>query len=599
LAISALLFVSGCGKGSASDQESPISESNVVFTSITAVVGDKTVTLAWSSVDGTVSYDIYRSVSYSDKGSKIGSVSSSATSYTDTGLTNDIAYYYVVDAVGNSEVIAESTQIAATPHVISGSVTISGTIVYQDREYDDYNGFTGNISNKAVRYGTVDLVSGSTSAVLSSTLTDGNGAFNITASSTGTVYVRINAEATLPPGSTPQIAVKNSSGSIYAVASNNFTLSGSAAINVSIPTSSGADGAFNILDAFTNGMEFIYGLSRLYPSSPLYGYWGSNSSGTYYCSSYDSTYCAQGEGIYVYNSSADTDEFDDDVLYHEFGHFTAQHFSKDDSPGGSHYLGQNDLDLRLSWSEGWGDSVPGAIKLALSSDPARSQLLSSAPGVSYTDYIDTNSSGVGIAIDMGNPDGTYGSYYYYAGNEIAIAKILLDLNKTFGMQSIWNVIKTFTATPVNLELFWDTWPSSNPTTPISTVEGIFLDRAIDYTLDPWESDNNIASAKSYTGSPQTHTLYGEGDPDYLVFSAVSGSHYTIATYNLLNGADTKLTVIKPDGTTVQGANDMGLSSMVVFTAGETGDFFVKTESSPARPDSAGRYGTYTLKITSP
>ena len=181
------------------------------------------------------------------------------------------------------------------------SPTIVGTISYQDKEYDE-SGFTGNAPYKAVRYAAVELVSESTSNVLNSSLTDANGAFSFSTSPTETVYLRVNAEVSLS-GSTPQVAVKNLSGGIYAVASDTFAVSGLTTINISIPTSSPASGAFNILDVFTTGLQFTHDLSGSYPSSALYAFWESGSTGTYYCTSYDSVYCVQDEGIYVLNST--------------------------------------------------------------------------------------------------------------------------------------------------------------------------------------------------------------------------------------------------------------------------------------------------------
>ena len=40
------------------------------------------------------------------------------------------------------------------------------------------------------------------------------------------------------------------------------------------------------------------------------------------------------------------------ILLHEFGHFVAQNYSRDDSPGGSHYIGQP-IAPPFAWSEGW------------------------------------------------------------------------------------------------------------------------------------------------------------------------------------------------------------------------------------------------------
>ena len=40
------------------------------------------------------------------------------------------------------------------------------------------------------------------------------------------------------------------------------------------------------------------------------------------------------------------------VLLHEFGHYVANNYSRDDSPGGSHYIGQL-IAPAFAWSEGW------------------------------------------------------------------------------------------------------------------------------------------------------------------------------------------------------------------------------------------------------
>jgi hypothetical protein len=67
-------------------------------------------------------------------------------------------------------------------------------------------------------------------------------------------------------------------------------------------------------------------------------------------------------GIYVlgdYASGAgDTDEFDQHVIAHEFGHYVEDKFSRSDSIGGSHADGDR-LDLRVAFGEGWGNAYSG------------------------------------------------------------------------------------------------------------------------------------------------------------------------------------------------------------------------------------------------
>lgn len=629
--------LSSCGGGGGA---SPPPVVPLAPMAISAVAGDTTVTLGWSVVSSATSYNVYRSDAPGGSRTKIASGLSS-TSYRDTGRKDGTPYYYVVTAVNNVGESAPTSEVTATPNVVSNPITISGTVLYQDKEYGS-NGFTGNQPFKAARYASIELVDALDSTVTATTQTDPSGLYSISTSTTSTsMYIRVKTQATLS-GSTPQITVKSLSGSIYAVGSNDFIPAGPANVSIAVPTAS-IGGVFNILDVLTNGFQFVFSLANSYPP-PLSGYWQpGNTTGTFYCSASDG--CPQGEGIYVLNDSStgDTDEYDDDVLYHEFGHFMAAHFSQDDSLGGMHTLTDNDLDMRLAWSEGWGDSMPGNIKMWLSVNAP--QLLSSAATVPLTEYVDTVGNIAGLAIDMENPGPSVS--YKYACSEVAIAKILLDLNKDFGMQHIWAVFTNFRTnhpTPVNLELFWDQWHSlGEPTTstpPLSvTIDSIFLERSVQYAPDSYEPDGTNTSAHIYTfGQPQVHTLYAAGDIDYISFNALQNNLYTITTTNLLNGADTIITLLNSDGTTTtsgttpQNPNDNAngavyagatvpsdiypsqlidaigvrhdngfdiLGSKLTFTAASTGTYYVTVQSSSTRPASAGRYGTYTLTITSP
>lgn len=73
------------------------------------------------------------------------------------------------------------------------------------------------------------------------------------------------------------------------------------------------------------------------------------------------TYFQQTEGVAFINGrrGQDSDEFDDHVIAHEYGHFLMSSFSRESSPGGDHSFGER-LDPRLAWSEGWGNFFAGA-----------------------------------------------------------------------------------------------------------------------------------------------------------------------------------------------------------------------------------------------
>ncbi len=624
------LLIGGCGhQGSHTIVPSSSPAVLAAPVSVVAIAGNGSATLSWSSVAGTTGYRVYRSTTDPPANAI---VSTETTTYVDSGLVNGTTYYYAVTALDGGNESAPSDAVAVSPGAAGTSfVTINGTIQYEDKEYG-IDGFTGNLPDKAVRYATVELVSATTGSVLATAATDSIGGFALaTNPGPAGAYVRVDAEATIPGSPvSPQAMVKDHAGALYAMRSADFTTSGPATIALTVPASS-IGGVFNILDVLLNGLAFDHHFSGgTYPVSPVVAYWQANTcEGTYF----------DGTDIYVMNDpngtvcggGPDTDEYDDDVLYHEFGHYTTALYSIYDTPGGVHYVTDNDLDLRLSFSEGWGDAMPGAIKRWLV-DSGQQDLLSSAPGTPLTEYVDTYGN-TAFAMDMDDPGG---APYRYAGNEVAVAKILLDLGATCTEQDVWNVIADFKAhrptTPVNLELFWDRWLAVNPADTVSALATSFAGRSVLYTADT--NTTPAAAATIVTDASTTGSLYPAGNADYWSLSAVAGKAYTIGTSNLKNGADTFVKIFTP-GQALLGSDDNAndvvysgttlttrypsrpsdidagicdaygschengydiLSSRLTFTAPASGTYLISVQSSTSPPISAGRYGTYTLTV---
>jgi hypothetical protein len=489
------------------------------------------------------------------------------------------------------------------------TATLSGIIRYQDKEYDSL-GFTGTNPFKTVRYAVVEVVDSVSNKVLASGTTGSDGSYTISYSGAGpSVSVRVLAEAEI--NNTPLVRVRDLSGSTYAVASGSILSGGTGTINLDIDlvTYSLISGAFNILDVLTSGMQFVNDLAGVYPPQ-LSAFWEVDSPvGTFYATS-----GIPGAGIYIRgNYVGDTDGYDDDVILHEFGHFIADNFSRDDSPGGAHYLGQNDEDLRLSWSEGWGNFMPLAIKKWLSAtDPTR---LSAAVGTSPSLYVDTVNDVAYIAFDFGNPrnntttclpSGTSLDCFNYSSNEAGVANILWNLmtgpTGSFGMQPIWSVISswhnlsTSKLSLVNLESFWDGWisqrsPGGNEYDPsyaaeLSTLWSIYAPLNgplpgppnIFYRKDTYDvglGDGSFTTATSISvSSPQTHYLYsatGLDDSDYFIFVPSSSATYTVTTSGLSNGADTYVAVYNSGQNLIAGASNDNFNNVTYIPCyGSTG-----------------------------
>lgn len=507
----------------------------------------------------------------------------------------------------------------SSPSTDPVSLSVSGRVAYEDRLYG-LAGFTG-LANKAVRYARVEVVDAGDGKVLGVGVTNSSGNYYIALNQVpggATIYARAISETS--GAGAPPVEVRNLSNALYAVASQGYAASAGANIqaDISISVAGGAGGAFNILDVFTSGGEFVNSLAGTNPAL-INAYWQPGSNGTYYCTGG----CPLGDGIYVLGGqfdlygdiAGDTDEYDDDVLMHEYGHAIAEQFSEDHSPGGPHSFEAIDLDLRLAWSEGWSDHMPGAIKAFINStDPAR---LSSDPAISLGWYLDTVDGLVSYSLDMADP---VGSPYYGAANEAAVAKVLLRMGDDLGEQAVWDVFTAFALTsgyPANLEKFWDSY-LLNLVPPVGDkliVNGIYAERGIYYVRDQYEPDGDmLAVPRTFAvNAIEYHTLYEDylvGDADIIAFDAEAGYDYIIETVCPSNGADTYLTLADNTWTTLAVNDDWPLSdpvcpdvmysdflSRIRYTVTVSGTYHVMVTTAGETNIVAGRYGNYRLRIT--
>ncbi|HVR85207.1 MAG TPA: SBBP repeat-containing protein [Planctomycetota bacterium] len=116
--IAAYYVVSATGVGGESPNSSEASATPQALpnapSNLTAIAADAQITLSWTGVAGATGYDVLRSTVTGGPYTSVGTPS--GTIFTDTGLTNGIAYFYIVRSmIGSIEQMSDSNEASARP----------------------------------------------------------------------------------------------------------------------------------------------------------------------------------------------------------------------------------------------------------------------------------------------------------------------------------------------------------------------------------------------------------------------------------------------------------------------------------------------------
>ena len=216
-------------------------------------------------------------------------------------------------------------------------------------------------------------------------------------------------------------------------------------------------GAFNILDDVQRGNALVARADSQLIPPPLTIYWSEKNTDTVLGrltgGLINTTFfsLATNTAYVLGDRDTDSDEFDDSVILHEYAHMLAARFSRDDSPGGPHFLGDI-LDPRLAWSEGWANFFSSAVR-----------------GTSI--YLDSKRPGaVGVRYDLEDniPPNDRQGYW----SEASVQGLLWDLfdensdngdSVQFPFASIWNAFTDLrSARFVYLPHFLERFVARNP-----------------------------------------------------------------------------------------------------------------------------------------
>jgi PKD repeat protein len=449
----------------------------------------------------------------------------------------------------------------------AAAAQVTGAIQYQDRTYDG-GGFTG-IANRPVRHAELEILRASDNFVFSSGVTDDDGAFSLSGVPAGEVVrFRLYARRTAPQ---MNIAVRNNSAAnlLYAVASAPLDTSVSTSFGTVLLTiGAGSAQIFNIFDCAVKNFEYLVYLDPTLSGVPLLTlYWEPGTlDGTYFDRAFNA--------IFLLGDPADPDEFDDDIILHEVGHWVAYNFSRDDTLGSRHELVQQ-LDPRTSWSEGlahyWSAAVRRHENLRLSTLP-----VPQPPEYIPTLQVDNQSVGHSTW-DIEGP--SFPSLAIMATNEIAVGAVLWDIsdpaNEPFDTVDgheldIWKVLtlRIPGRTDITLEDFHAGLEIESPgimaaVTGDESNPGIFKDRLIRYYPDGNEPNDASGGATPLplgAAGLTLRTLFkptvGDhaGDQDWYTIDATPGT-LVVETLNLGDGADTLMELYDASGTLLLDSND--------------------------------------------
>ncbi len=235
------------------------------------------------------------------------------------------------------------------------SYTASGKVTYIKR-IATRNGLEANGKYVPVRYATVKAISkedGTT--VLKESATAEDGTYNLSFTNSyedKTYFVRVYTTSNALKQS-----VVNLSDEVFAVNSEDVDgaeTPNKTALNIAITEANNA-GAFNIWDVGTTANLYAKTSTGTAPPAIKF-YWEKGKNKSTDASSY---YESDAGLIALAGATSDPDEYDDIVIGHEYGHFTMDKYSTDDSQGGDH-TPSRPADPRLALSEGWATFFAGA-----------------------------------------------------------------------------------------------------------------------------------------------------------------------------------------------------------------------------------------------
>jgi hypothetical protein len=417
----------------------------------------------------------------------------------------------------------------------------------------DYN----SVIDAPVRGAVVEAIDNSNgTTILATTTTDASGNYSFTPPNS-TFFLRVKAQLLQAgsPGWNFRVVNNTNSDALYAMQSAARTYNGSAQ-TLNLRAASGWTGAsytqdrvaapFSLLDVAYEVKNLVVAAHATAQFPALDIHWSPQnaSSPTFDPASgqiITSHYLAL--NVYVLGEqNVDTDEYDQHVIAHELGHYIQDAFSRDDSTGGEHGPGDR-LDLRVAFSEGWGNAFSGMVK----NDPRYRDAFGPAQGMDFD---------INVESDAFGPAGWF--------SEESVQSILYDVFDAtadandavaLGFAPIFAVLRTRLANvePLTSIFSFVSWLKTDNPGAVAGIDALVNAQGIDGT-----TINELGSTETHNGGdaqnlPVYRPATVNGGPQQVCSSTANGEESS----RLGKVRYLRFAVSSPQVVTVQSAGPVG------------------------------------------
>lgn len=334
------------------------------------------VTLSGSGMDSDGAIASYAWMQLSGANVTLTNADMATATFTSPATAGVLTFRLTITDDDNATAMDDVTiTVTAAP---PSTVNVSGRLTFDKVPFGAPQGgldYT-SVTQAPIRGAVVEALDGANQVtVLATADTNANGDYVLTVPADTSVIVQAQARMrrTGTPGWDFRVVDNTNSNALYVLRGTAFN-SGTVDITRNLNAASGWGGTaytsarsaapFSVLDATYDAYTTVLGADPNVVFQPLDLHWsinnvpasGSNALGQIGTSHYENA------GIFILGAADnDTDEYDQHVLVHEWGHYFEAVLSRADSIGGAHGGGDR-LDMRVAFGEGWGNALSGMVK---------------------------------------------------------------------------------------------------------------------------------------------------------------------------------------------------------------------------------------------